>query len=78
MPNLTPIAYNLRQAAEVLGIGESTLRALIRGGHIRVAHVGRRVLVPHSALVEFLERGGVDQVLYGHQAVRKARVEALA
>ncbi len=45
------------------------------------ARVGRRVLVPHSAIVEFLERGGVEQVLYGHVAVvavRKARVEALA
>ncbi|APD09726.1 helix-turn-helix domain-containing protein [Thermus brockianus] len=73
-----PVAYNIAQAAKVLGIGERTLRYLIRAGQIRVARVGRRVLVPHSAIVEFLERGGVEQVLYGHVAVRKARVEALA
>ncbi|WP_243028535.1 helix-turn-helix domain-containing protein [Thermus albus] len=86
MPNPTttpqplghPVAYNIAQAARVLGIGERTLRYLIRAGQIRVARVGRRVLVPHSAIVEFLERGGVEQVLYGHVAVRKARVEALA
>lgn len=79
MPNpFPPIAYNVRQAAQVLGIGERTLRALIRAGQIRVARVGRRVLVPHSALVEFVEGGGVDQVLYGYPAVRKARGEALA
>lgn len=61
-----PVAYNIAQAA----------------GQIRVARVGRRVLVPHSAIVEFLERGGVEQVqqvLYGNVAVRKsARAEALA
>ncbi|BDG16980.1 helix-turn-helix domain-containing protein [Thermus brockianus] len=76
---LPPVAYNIAQAARVLGIGERTLRYLIRAGQIRVARVGRRVLVPHSALVEFVEQGGVERVLYGHVAVRKtARVEALA
>ncbi|WP_243092864.1 helix-turn-helix domain-containing protein [Thermus hydrothermalis] len=73
-----PVAYNIAQAARVLGIGERTMRYLIRAGQIRVARVGRRILVPHSALVEFVEQGGVEQVLYGHVAVRKARVEALA
>ena len=66
---LPPVAYNIAQAAQVLGIGERILRYLIRAGQIRVARVGRRVLVP---------QGGVEQVLYGHVAVRKARVEALA
>ncbi|GAA6747499.1 hypothetical protein QT17_01775 [Thermus sp. 2.9] len=73
-----PIAYNVAQAARVLGIGETTLRALIRARQIRVARVGRRIIIPHSALVEFLEAGGAERVLYGHQAVRKAREEALA
>lgn len=35
------------------GISRSTLYGLIRAGHVRTLHVGRRVFVPASALDDY-------------------------
>lgn len=44
------------EAAEVLGIGRSTMYELIRTRAIEVVHVGRCARVPAAALDEFVER----------------------
>ncbi|MCV7267757.1 helix-turn-helix domain-containing protein [Mycolicibacterium doricum] len=40
---------------ERLGVGRSTVFALMASGALRSCKVGRRRLVPESAIVEFIE-----------------------
>jgi excisionase family DNA binding protein len=48
------LAVTLREAATKLAIGFSTLKVLVARGEIRVAKVGRRVIVPLDELRRFL------------------------
>lgn len=48
------IALERKQAASALTVSLRTLDELVRTGEIRVCRVGRRVIVPVSALEEFL------------------------
>lgn len=48
------LALDVREAAEVLGIGRSKLYDLLRSGQLREIRVGSRVLVPAQALVDFV------------------------
>jgi excisionase family DNA binding protein len=45
---------SLAEAAFVLGVHRLTLRAAIERGEIRAVRVGRRWLVPRSAIADFL------------------------
>lgn len=45
----------IKQAAEVSGLGPSTIRLYIRKRQLRAQRVGRRVLVKRSSLEKFLE-----------------------
>jgi excisionase family DNA binding protein len=44
------------EAAERMGCHPLTVRRLIRDGKLRAVRIGRKVVVPVSALDEFLER----------------------
>ena len=48
-------ALNTSQVMEVLGISRNTVRKLVASGQIRTIRVGRRILFPATAIVEFLE-----------------------
>jgi len=52
----SPLAYSIKDAAAALGIGRTTLYALIKCGEIAPIKIGTRTLVPHVALEQFLER----------------------
>lgn len=47
-------AYTVPQAAEMLGLSEVYLRVMLKRGDIRCVKAGRRVLVPATAIREFL------------------------
>jgi excisionase family DNA binding protein len=49
-------AMSLPDAAKFLGVGESTLTKLVNAGEVRIAHIGRRVVVLRRSLVEYLDR----------------------
>ena len=49
------LLLDVREAAQVLGIGLSTLYELIAAGQIEVVHIGRSARVPVAALHEFVE-----------------------
>jgi excisionase family DNA binding protein len=54
-PNMnTPMAMSPRDAARAIGISRSTLYRLIKQGRIRTVKLGRRTLVPTSALAELI------------------------
>ncbi|MEW6477652.1 MAG: helix-turn-helix domain-containing protein [Actinomycetota bacterium] len=47
-------AYTVPQAAGMLGLSEVYLRVMLKRGDIRSVKAGRRVLVPATAIREFL------------------------
>lgn len=42
------------ELAEVLGIGRNSAYALVREGRVRSLHIGRRIVIPASAVRELL------------------------
>lgn len=52
-PDAAPL-LNLGQTAQRLGIGESTVRKLVRSGALPAVKLGRRLLFEPAALGEFI------------------------
>ena len=50
----TPMAMSPRDAARAIGISRSSLYRQIKQGRIRTVKLGRRTLVPTSALAELI------------------------
>lgn len=50
---LQQISYNVRQAHEATGIGESTLRSLVRKGHLAARYLGSTLLIDAEDLMRF-------------------------
>ncbi|WP_183988165.1 helix-turn-helix domain-containing protein [Deinobacterium chartae] len=49
------LVHTPQEAATLLHIGKNTLHALLRSGRLRSVRVGRKYLIPSSAIQEFLE-----------------------
>jgi excisionase family DNA binding protein len=49
-------AYSIAEAAAQLSLGRTKMVELVANGRVRTVRVGRRVLVPRTALDEFLKR----------------------
>lgn len=47
-------AYNQKEAAAILGLGTRTIWTLTKRGELRSIKVGGRMLIPKSAIEEFL------------------------
>jgi len=47
--------YSVKKAAELLDMGESTVRRLIYQGELRAVRVGGKLLIPASSLREVVE-----------------------
>jgi excisionase family DNA binding protein len=55
---VTKLMVSLREAEELTGLSQTSLRRLIKcGGAIRAARVGRRVLIPLSELKRLAKPG---------------------
>jgi excisionase family DNA binding protein len=57
---LTPLLFNVRDAARLLGLGRSKFYELLSTGEVRTVRVGRRRLVPADALTEYVARLTAD------------------
>ncbi|TAK70476.1 MAG: DNA-binding protein [Actinomycetota bacterium] len=53
---MPPILLTPEQAARVLGLGRTTVYALMRDGELRSVRLGRSRRIPYASLVEFVER----------------------
>lgn len=54
-------AYNLKETAQMLGICQQTVRRLIQEGKLRANRPSeRRIIVPESAICEYLDSGRVN------------------
>ena len=51
-----PLAYTIKQAAVALGIGRTTLYALIQVGELTPVKLRQRTLLRHDDLVALLDR----------------------
>lgn len=53
---MTRRLYPLEEAAELLGVGKSTIETLVRDGEVETVTIGRRRLVPAECIDEYVER----------------------
>ncbi len=51
----TPLAYSLAQTAELTGLSLGLVRKLVASGELRHRKAGTRVLIPRTAIEEYLE-----------------------
>ena len=51
-----PVTLRVEDLMPILGIGRNTACQLIRSGQIRSVRIGRQILIPRDALLEFLRK----------------------
>jgi len=54
---LTRIGYSPEDAAKVVGLSRGALYNLMNAGKLRSVKIGRRRVIPATALAELLEKG---------------------
>ena len=47
-------AYSVSEAADVLGVSQWLVREAIRRGEIRCTRIGKRIIIPATAIDQFL------------------------
>lgn len=52
-----PLAVSITEASALLGISPATVRAYVARRTIHSIHIGRRVLIPFTAIHDLLEKG---------------------
>ncbi len=57
------MALSVEEAAEALGLGRTKIFELVSGGQLRSIKVGRRRLVPVSALEQFVSQRLIEEEL---------------
>lgn len=55
------VAYSIEEAAQVLSLGRTTVKQLIATGQLPSVRVGRRRLIPRSALETYIDHLLQDQ-----------------
>jgi excisionase family DNA binding protein len=53
-PAPTTLLVSAREAARILGVGRTTLYALMNQGHLRPVHIGRSLRIPLVELERFV------------------------
>lgn len=53
--SLDQVAFTVDQAAAALTIGRTKLLELVHSGALKCARIGRRIVVPRTALESFLQ-----------------------
>lgn len=61
MSNETPLAYSVTEGCKKLDISRSLGYLLMDRGELGFIKVGKRRLIPHTALVDFIERKQQEQ-----------------
>ena len=53
-----PLVYTIQEAAILLNLGRSSMYQAVRNGSIPSVKLGRRILIPRTALEQFLLKAG--------------------
>lgn len=61
MTNHGESALSKRDAAERIGVSESTVNRLVAAGQLRAVRIGSRVLIPTSEIDRLLASGAVTR-----------------
>jgi excisionase family DNA binding protein len=48
------LGYSVKNACETLEISRGTLHKLVKAGDVKVARVGRKIIVPHAEIIKLL------------------------
>jgi excisionase family DNA binding protein len=56
-PYTEPDLLSQTEVAHRLGVSRTTVWRLVRSGDLQLIHIGRRALVPRSAVERFIEDG---------------------
>jgi excisionase family DNA binding protein len=59
------LAYNIGEAAQLIGVSKSTMWRAVKSGGIRTTRLGDRVLVSHKELERLLKKSEVAITLEG-------------
>jgi excisionase family DNA binding protein len=71
MTDELPLALSVDRTAKELGLAVRTIREKIKYGEIGYANLGRRVVIPRAALVEYLEQHTI------RPAITKAKAQEI-
>ncbi|ACO45492.1 helix-turn-helix domain-containing protein [Deinococcus deserti] len=52
---LVPQVYTPKEAETLLRLSKNTVNALLNSGQLRAVRYGRKWLIPHAAIAEFLQ-----------------------
>lgn len=55
MAETEPLTYSVTEAAQVLGISRTTAYECVRTGELRAVRLGRRLVVPKTAITALLD-----------------------
>lgn len=58
--SLAPLSVSLSRASELVGVSRNTLRRIAKRGQLRTVRIGRRRVVPMSALMKLIGEGAAD------------------
>ena len=56
-----PLVYTIQEAAILLNLGRSSMYQAVRNGSIPSVKLGRRILIPRTALEQFLLTAGYPE-----------------
>lgn len=59
---MTKLAYTVSETAELLSIGRDTVYDLLYTKRLKSVKIGRRRVVSHSAIVEFLNEEATEGI----------------
>jgi excisionase family DNA binding protein len=51
---------SVAEFARIVGISRSLAYELVREGRIRAVHINRRIVIPHTAINQFLDQRSTD------------------
>ena len=60
MPQEAPLLYRPEEAARLLGLGRSTIYALIARGEINIIKIGRSTRIPRTVLEQYVVSSEVE------------------
>ena len=55
-PEISKRLLTIREAAQVLGVGRTTVYELIANAELEVVHIGRSARIPTAAVDDFIDR----------------------
>jgi excisionase family DNA binding protein len=66
--------YRIPEVVELTSLGRTVIYRELAAGHLRSVTVGRRRLIPHEALMDFIEHLRADQ--WGHEMAAEREAAA--